>query len=63
MRSDGWSGPHSAYLQSKIDAFLPWPDDAVLGVREVARQAIEWFSESKTQAVADERREAIEGLG
>jgi hypothetical protein len=62
LRSESWSGPHSAHLQSKIDAFTPWLDDPVPEVREIARQAIQWFSESKERALADERREAIEGI-
>lgn len=63
LRSESWSGPRSAHLQSKIDAFTPWLDDAAPAVREVATTAIEWFTESKARALADERRRAIEGRG
>ena len=62
LRSDGWSGPHSAHLQSKIDDYSRWLDDPDARIREVAKQAIAWFEADRERALADERREAIEGL-
>ena len=61
LRSDSWSGPHSSHLQSKVDAFSCWLDDSDPAIRQVATQAIQWFLESRERALADERREAIEG--
>lgn len=63
LRSDSWSGPYSGHIQGKIDQFSAWLDDADDGVREVAEQAVAWLREQQAPALADERREAIEGLG
>lgn len=63
LRSESWSGPYSEHLQSRIDEYSASLDDPVAGIREVARQAIDWLSKRKDQALVDERREAIEGLG
>ena len=62
-RSDSWWGPHSMHLQGQIDEFAVWLQDPVGGIREVARLMIERFSASREQALADERKEAIEGFG
>lgn len=62
LRSDSWIGPYSAYLQAKIDAWSPWLNDSDSGIAETAQLLIEYFSQMREQALADERRESIEGL-
>jgi len=61
-RSEGWSGPRSQHLQGKIDEYSMWLDDPVADVREVAQQIIDLLSADREQALAKERREAIEGF-
>jgi len=63
LRSDSWSGPHSEHLQGQINEFAVWLEDPNQGVREVARVSIEWLTASRKRALAEEHREAIEGLG
>ena len=63
FRWDNWSDPHSAYLQGQINKFAAWLQDPDMGVREIARLMSERLSASREQALADERKEAIEGLG
>lgn len=61
LRSESWTGPESAHLQKKIDAFSVWLDDPNAGIIDVARMAVEYLTIRKQKAIADERREAIEG--
>jgi hypothetical protein len=60
-RSASWSGPYSAYVQGQIEEFAVWLEDPDEGVQEVARVAIEWLSARQKQALARERKEAIDG--
>lgn len=63
LRSESWSGPYSAHIQGKIDQFSAWLGDADAGVHNVAERTVAWLREEQARAIADERREAIEGLG
>ena len=62
IRSQSWTGPESMHLQDQIDEYSAWLSSSYTGVREVAMQVIEWLSRSRERALAEERREAIEGF-
>jgi len=62
LHSDSWSGPYSAYLQGHVDEFAQWLDDPDDGIRQVAGFMIEWLTARREEALAEERREAVEGL-
>jgi len=62
LRSEGWSGPYSAHLQGQIDEFAHWLEDPDAGIRQVAGLMIEWLTARRVEALAEERKEAIEGL-
>jgi hypothetical protein len=62
LSSDSWSGPESAHLQAQIDDFNRWLEDPDNRIQQVANLIIAWLAESRERALADERREAIEGL-
>ena len=63
LRFGSWSGPESAYLEGQIDEFAPWLEDSEDGIREVARLVTERIAVRRQEALAEEREEAIEGLG
>lgn len=60
--SDSWWGPESGYLQGKIDELVSWLEDPDERIQQVAQLIIGWLSARKEHALAEERRNAIEGF-